>query len=63
MVEEAEDGYGGSNQRNKLEPKTTEQGGGKAKKGREAKTKTWTDVVKGLKKEGELETDTEVCVI
>ena len=33
-VEEDEEGYRGSNQRN--EPEQTEQGGGKAKKGRKA---------------------------
>ena len=38
------------------EPEPTEQGGDKAKKGREAMTKTWSDVVKGLKIEDELET-------
>ena len=32
-----------------------EQGGGKAKKGREARTKTWSDVVNGLE-EDNLET-------
>ena len=31
-------------------------GGGKSKKGREDKTKTWSDVVKGLTKVDELET-------
>ena len=51
--EEAEEGYGGRTQRN--EPEPTEQGGGKAKKGRKANTRTWADMVKGLKEE-ELET-------
>ena len=48
-VEEAEEGYGGRNQRDEPKPKTTEQGEGKAKKGIEARTKTWSDLVKGLK--------------
>ena len=49
-VEKAEEGYGGSKQRN--EPEQTKQRGGKAKKGR---TQTWSNVVEGLKKEDELE--------
>ena len=55
-TDEAEDRYGGSYQRNEPKPKTTEQGEDRVKK---AKTKTWSDVVKGLnglKKEDELET-------
>ena len=35
---------------------SAEQGGDEAKKGEKAKTKTWSDVVKGLKTEDELET-------
>ena len=50
-VHEAEDRYGGSYQRNEPKPKTTEQGEDRVKK---AKTKTWSNVVKGLK-EDELE--------
>ena len=48
---------GGATKRNEPEPEPepTEQGGDKAKKGREAMTKTWSNVVKGLKKEDELE--------
>ena len=48
MTKEAEDGYRGSNQRNepKLEP--IEQGKGRVKKGRETRTKTWSDVLKVL---------------
>ena len=38
-VGEAEDGYGGSNQRNEPKPERTKQGRDKAKK---AKTKTWS---------------------
>ena len=45
-TEEAKDGYGGSNQRNEPKPETTERGEGRAKNGREARTKTWSDVVK-----------------
>ena len=68
-VEEAEDGYGGRNQREELDLEPTEPGGGRAakvgrgsrvKKGKDdqekAKTKTWPDVVKGPKIEDELET-------
>ena len=55
MTEEDIDVYGGSNQRNEPKSKITEQGGGKAKKGRKANTRTWADMVKGLKEE-ELET-------
>ena len=35
---------------------SAEQGGDEAKKGEKAKTKTWSDVVKGLKAKDELET-------
>ena len=52
--EEAEEGYGGRTQRN--EPEPTEQWGGKAKKGRKAKIKTLSDVVKGVKTDDESET-------
>ena len=54
MVEEAEENYGGSNQRSKPEP--TEQGGGESKRRRKARTQTWSNVVKGLNKEDKLET-------
>ena len=50
-TEEAEDGYGGSDRRKKHGPEPTEKGGDKAKKGKKARTKTWSDVVKGLKTE------------
>ena len=53
-TEEAEDEHGGNNQRNESEP--AEQGGDEAKKGKKAKNKTWSDVVKGLKIEDKLET-------
>ena len=53
-AEEAESGHGGSNRREN--PKSAEQGGDEAKKDEEAKTKSWSDVVKGLKTEDELET-------
>ena len=54
-TEEAEDEYGGS-QRDEPDPDPdpTKQGG-KAKKGRKVKTRTWSDMVKGLKKEDEQE--------
>ena len=52
-AEEAKDKYGRSNQRNEPKPKTAEQGGDRF---REAKTKTWSDMVKGLKIDDELET-------
>ena len=55
-TEEAKDGYGGSNQRNEPKPETTERGEGRAKNGRKARTKTWSDVVKGLEIEDELKT-------
>ena len=42
------------------EPKTAEQGGDNAKKGEKANRKTWSDVVKGLKTEDELETANSV---
>ena len=61
-AEEAEDGYGGRNRKRELKPELTEPRGGRAveggsggrvEKGRadqeKAKTKTWSDVVKGLK--------------
>ena len=48
--EEAE----GSSQ--KKEPKSAKYGGDEANKGEKAKTETWSDVVKGLKTEDELET-------
>ena len=44
MTEEAEEGYKGSNQREEAEP--AKQGGDKVMK---AKSKTWSDVAKGLK--------------
>ena len=47
--------YRGGNQRKEPEPQQTEKGGDKAKKGKKAKTKTWSDVVKGLKTEDGLE--------
>ena len=47
---------GGHNRGKKLGPEPTEKGGGKAKKAKKAKTKTWSDMVKGLMKEDELET-------
>ena len=50
-VVEAEGEERGGNCRE--EPKTAKLGGDKAKKGEKAKTKTWSDVVKGLKKENE----------
>ena len=54
MVEEVKDGHGGSNRRKKPEP--ADQGGDETKKDKKAKTKTWSDVVKGLKAKDELET-------
>ena len=54
MVEEVKDGHGGSNRRKKPEP--ADQGGDETKKDKNAKTKTWSVVVKGLKIEDELET-------
>ena len=54
MTEEAEDGYEGSNQRNEPKPETTEQGGDRSQK---AKTKTWSDVVKGLEEDKSKTTD------
>ena len=56
MTKEAENGSGGSNQRNDPKPEKTKQGGGKAKNGKEAMTKTWSYVVKGLKADDESET-------
>ena len=61
---EAEDRCRGSDQKNELESKPMEQGGGIAKKARvdlkiKAKTKTWSNVVKGLE-EDELETTDSV---
>ena len=53
-AEEAEKENRGRNR--KEEPKTAEQRGNTTKKGVKAKTKTWFDVVKGLKIEDELET-------
>ena len=53
-AEEAEEENRGRNR--KEEPKTAEQRGNTTKKGVKAKTKTWCDVVKGLKIEDELET-------
>ena len=55
-AEEAEDGYEGSNQRNVPKSKSTKQGGGKAKKGRKARTWTYSKVVKSIKIEDKLET-------
>ena len=55
-AEEVEDGYGGSDRRKEPGPEPTKKGGDKAKKGKKARTKTWLDVVKGLKTEDELET-------
>ena len=43
----------GSDHKGKPKPKPTEKGGGKTRK---TKTQTWSDVVKGLKVEDELET-------
>ena len=54
LVEETEEENRGCN--HKKESKITGQGGDIAKKGVKAKTKTWSNVVKGLKTEGELET-------
>ena len=56
MAEEAKAKYKGCNQREDTKTKTTKQGEGKSKKGRKVRTQTWSDVVKGLKKEDELET-------
>ena len=49
---------GGAKKKRKerYDPEQTKQRGVKAKKGRKAKTKTWSNVVKGLKKIEELET-------
>ena len=53
LVEEAEGGNTGHNRMK--EPESAEQGGDEANKGEKAKTKTWSNVVKGLKPEDELE--------
>ena len=45
----------GGNSRKK-EQKPAEHGGDDANKGKKANTKTWSDMVKGLKTEDELET-------
>ena len=63
-VEEAEDGYGGRNQREELDLEPTEPGGGRAAKGDnggifqkvrtdqvKARTTTWVDMVKGIKED------------
>ena len=52
-VEEAESGHGANNRRE--EPNSVEQGEDGAKKGEKYKTKTWSDVVKGLKTKDKLE--------
>mgnify|MGYP000586063982 CR=1 FL=1 len=56
MAEEAKAKYKGCNQREDTKTKTTKQGEGKSKKGRKVRTQTWSDVVKGLNKDDELET-------
>ena len=53
-VKEAKNSYRGINQSEELE--SAEEGGDETKKGEKFKTKTWSDVVKGLKTEDELET-------
>ena len=58
-TEEAEDGYRGNDQRNEPKLKPTEQGRGKAKKAMKAKTKTWSDVVKGLEEDESETADSE----
>ena len=55
MTKEAEDGYRGRDRRKQPGLEPNEKGGDKAKKGKKAKTKTWSDVVKGLKTEDGLE--------
>ena len=39
----------GGDQRKEPKLETTEKGGDKAKKGKKARTKTWSDLEKGLK--------------
>ena len=69
MAEEVEDECKGSDQKNELDPKPIEKEGHRTKKGCtcgrvkksragqvKARTRTWLDVVKGLKTEEELET-------
>ena len=53
-TEEAETRRKGSHRNRKPKPEPTERRGGKAKKAKKAKTRTWSDVVQGLKSEDEL---------
>ena len=53
-AEEVESVHGGSSRRE--EPKSADQGGDESKKGKNAKTKICSDVMKGHKIEDELET-------
>ena len=58
-AEESVSGRGGSNR--KKEQKLVEHGEDEANKGEKAITKTWSDMVKGLKTEDELETSKFGC--
>ena len=53
-MEKSESGHESINRRK--EPKSVEHGGDEANKGEKAKTKTWSEVVKGLWIEDELKT-------
>ena len=55
-TKEAETGCKGSHRNGEPKPKPTEKGGGKAGK---AKTKTWANVVKGLKEDESETTDSD----